>query len=207
MRALLLTLAIAGCHGGNVENLHLTWEDADTHLTVSPTVSQAFGAVPIALAVRDVRPDPSVVGRVEEDGFLVRTADNVALYTSNQLGKLLAIAGAQFIAQPQATLAIDLVNYHVDEGGAFNGLVTLRVVVRRAGMPDWQRDYQGTSKRWGKTHNPDNYNEALSNALTDATGAMLKDDSFGLAIMAPPGAMQPPTPMAAPPPTAPGAAS
>lgn len=195
--------AIAGCHGGNVENLHLSWEDADLHLRVSPTVSQALAAVPLSLGVRDVRSDPSVVGRVEEDGFLVRTSDNVALYASNQLGNMFQIAGAHFVAQPQATLAIDLVNYHVDEGGSFTGAVTLHVVVRRAAMPEWQRDYAGTSHRWGKTHNPDNYNEALSNALADATQQLLKDDAFGLAIMAQPGQMEMPAPMAPPAPMQP----
>lgn len=198
MRALLLILAIAACHGGNVENLHLNWEEADTHLMVSQTVGQAFAAVPLSLGVRDVRSDPSVVGRVDEDGFLVRTSDNVALYTSNQLGKMLQQAGAHFVAQPQATLAIDLVNYHVAEGGQFNGTVSLHVVVRRAAMPDWAKDYTGTSHRWGRTHSPDNYNEALSNALQDVTQAMLKDDQFGLAIMAPPGTMEPTAPIAPP---------
>jgi hypothetical protein len=211
MRAILVLLAVTGCHGGNVENLHLNWEDADVHLQVSPTVQQAFGAVPLSLGVRDMRPDPSVVGRVEEDGFLVRTSDNVGLYASNQLGNMLAIAGAHFVQQqPQAVLVIDLVNYHCDEGGSFNGAVTLHVIVRRAAMQDWQRDYSGASHRWGKTHNPDNYNEALSNALADATQQILKDDSFGIALMAPPATMAPPAPMAppaAPAPMAPGARS
>ncbi|MEP6860667.1 MAG: YajG family lipoprotein [Deltaproteobacteria bacterium] len=198
MRAILVVFAVAGCHGGNVENLRLNWQDADVHLQVSSTVQQALANVPLSLAVRDVRPDPSVVGRVEEDGFLVRTSDNVALYASNQLGNMFQIAGAHFVPQGQAALAIDLVNYHVDEGGSFNGAVTLHVVVRRAAMQDWQRDYTGASHRWGRTHNPDNYNEALSNALSDATQQLLKDDSFGLAIMAPPGTMAPPAPMAAP---------
>ncbi|MEO8550672.1 MAG: hypothetical protein ABI678_11885 [Kofleriaceae bacterium] len=211
MRAFLFIAAITGCHGGNVENLHLSWQDAETQLQVSPTVSQALHTVPLAIGVRDLRSDPSVVGRVEEDGFLVQTSDNVAIYTSNQVARLLQVAGAQFVAQPQAVLAIDLVNYHVDEGGSFNGAVTMHVIVRRAGMPDWQRDYAGTSHRWGKTHNPDNYNEALSNALAEATQQLVRDDSFGLALMAPPGSMgmqapvAPQAPMAPPASMAPGA--
>ena len=39
-------------------------------------------------------------------------------------------------------------------------------------------------------------------ALSDATQQLLKDDSFGLAIMAPPGTMAPPAPMGAPVPQA-----
>lgn len=152
-------------------------------VTPSPTVAQAFAAVPITFGIRDTRPDPTVVGKYEDDGFVVRTTDNVAQYCSNRFGDMLRTAGARLTEAPQAILAADLVEFRVDEGGTFAGLVRIRMTVRRAGQPDWSKDYEGTSKRWGKSHNPDNFNEALSNSLQEVTSNILHDEEFGHALM------------------------
>jgi hypothetical protein len=150
-----------------------------------------------------MRPDPSAVGLVEEDGWIVRTSDNVAQFCSNRLGEILQRAGARMNEVPLAVLETELLEFRVVEGSTFSGKVRIRAVVRHNGSPDaWSQVYEGKSKRWGKSHNPDNYNEALTNALTDATGQMLKDEGFARALV--PGdlpRMQPaPTASAAPPP-------
>jgi len=161
-------------------------------VTPSPTVAQAFASVPITFGIRDTRPDPTVVGKYVDDGFVVRTTDNVAQYCSNRFGDMLRTAGARLTEAPQAILAADLVEYRVDEGSTFAGLVRIRLTVRRAGLPDWSKDYEGTSKRWGKSHNPDNFNEALSNSLEEVTSNILHDDDFGRALMSGPAPMPAP---------------
>ena len=40
-------------------------------------------------------PDPTVVGKYADDGFVVRTTDNVAQYCSNRFGDMLRNAGAR----------------------------------------------------------------------------------------------------------------
>ncbi len=182
----------AACGGGQISNLPLAWKSADTSAKPSPTTAQALQTVPLAFGLRDTRADQTAVGTVEDDHYVVRTTDNVAQYASNRFGDILRNAGARLNDAPQAILETDLLEFRVDEGNTYKGVVRIRVTVRRQGNPDWARNYEGTSSRWGRSHNPDNMNEALSNALQEATEHMLQDEGFGRALMGVPDA--PPTP-------------
>lgn len=176
----------AACGGDQIHNFHLAWRSADTSVKPSATVGQALSAVPVAFGLRDTRPDPSAVGTDEDSGHVVRTMDNVAKYCSDRFGDMLRNAGARLNEQPQAVLEADLIEFKVDEGGTFKGVVRVRVTMRRAGGPDWSRVYEGTSTRWGRSHSAENFNEALSNALSEATTKLLHDEDFGRALLAPP---------------------
>lgn len=167
-------------------------------------MAQSFAASPLAFGLRDVRPDPSAVGLFEGSGFVVRTSDNVAEYCSTRVGEMLARAGARLNETPMAVLEMELLEYSVVEGGAFNGVVRIRAIVRRGAGPVWSRTYVGKSKRWGRTHNPENFNEALSNALADVTSQLIQDDDFARALAGEPG--PDPLPPPPPPPRAPSGA-
>lgn len=194
MRLLIaaVILVTAACGGGQISNLPLAWKSADTSVKPSPMTAQALQTVPLAFGLRDTRADQTAVGTVEDDHYIVRTTDNVAQYASNRFGDILRNAGARLNDAPQAILETDLLEFRVDEGGTYKGLVRIRVTVRRQGLPDWSRNYEGTSSRWGRSHSPDNMNEALSNALHEATERMLKDDQFGAALLGAPNAPPPP---------------
>lgn len=195
MRILLaaVVLATAACGSSSLHTLNLAWKDADTTVKPASSVGQALATVPIGFGVRDVRPDPTMVGTDEDSGTVVRTRDNVAQYCSNRLGLMLRNAGARLNEQPAAMIEVDLLEFRVDEGGMFRGLARLRVTVRHGATPEWSRTYVGTSKRWGRSHNPENYNEALSNSLSEAVENLLKDDALAAALMTPA-----PAPAAAP---------
>jgi hypothetical protein len=181
----------------------------------SGSIAQAFAVAPLGFALRDSRPDPSAVGTYEENGFVVRTTDNVAQYCSMRLGDILARAGARLNEPPMAVLEAELLDYNVVEGGTFRGVVRLRAVVRGGGGQSWSRTFVGKSARWGRTHNPENFNEALSNALADVASQLLQDDDLARALLgelaADPSASRPPSspapvaPAAASPPRSPGA--
>ena len=187
-------LVTAACGGGQISNLPLAWKAADTSVKPSPTVARALSTVPLAFGLRDTRADQTAVGTIEEDHVVIRTTDNVAQYASNRFGDILRNAGARLNDAPQAILETDLLEFRVDEGNTYKGLVRIRVTVRRSGMPDWARNYEGTSSRWGRSNSPDNMNEALSNSLHDATTHMLQDEEFGGALLGAPNA--PPVPPA-----------
>jgi len=187
-------LVTAACGGGSISNLPLAWKAADTSVKPSPTTAQALQQVPLAFGLRDTRSDQTMVGTDEENHAIVRTTDNVAQYASNRFGDILRNAGARLNDAPQAILETDLLEFRVDEGGTYKGLVRIRVTVRRQGQPDWARNYEGTSSRWGRSHSADNMNEALSNALHEATTHMLQDEQFGAALLGAPNA--PPLPAA-----------
>jgi hypothetical protein len=178
-----VVVLVAACGRGPIYNLSLSWRGVDAVITPYPAVAQAFATVPIGFGLRDVRPDPTVVGLHEKNGFVVRTRDNVGQYCSDRFGDLLRQAGARLDEPPMAMVEAELLEYRVDEGGTFKGLVRVRVIVRRPGSPDWVADYEGTSKRWGRTHSPDNFNEALSNGLAEVVTKLVRDDGFARALL------------------------
>ena len=190
-------LVVAACGGsGQIETLNLSWRGVDDTPHPSAMVAQSFAAAPLAFGLRDVRPDPTAVGQVEETGWVVHTKDNVATFCMTKVGEILARAGARMNETPLAILETELLEYRVVEGGTFTGSVRLRAIVRRGGGGDaWSQVYEGKSKRWGKSGNPDNYNEALSNALEDAASQMLNDAGFAHALVGDvAGAPPPPAP-------------
>jgi uncharacterized lipoprotein YajG len=189
VRALgLLFVVLAACGGAELHNLPLQWRGVDSAPTANPAVAESFAAVPFVLALRDMRSDPSAVGTYEDNGFVVRTSDNVAAYCGTKLSELLTRAGARLNEQPRAAVETELLEYHVVEGGTFHGMVRLRAIVRRPNGEAWAKIYEGSSKRWGRSHSPDNFNEALSNALADVATQIVHDDAFAevLLSVAPP---------------------
>jgi hypothetical protein len=188
VRLLVAVVAMtAACGGGGpIYNLSLSWKGVDRVAMPSASTAAAFAAVPLGFALRDVRPDPSVVGFQEDDGIVVRTRDHVAQYCSDRFADMLRSAGARLDEPPMAALHADLLEYRVDEGGTFKGLVRIQVTVRRAGSADWTTTYEGKSARWGRTHNPANFNEALSNALAEVFEHLVHDEDLSRALLSAP---------------------
>jgi hypothetical protein len=182
-------VVVAACHGGQtqIRNLPLQWRGVDGGPMASASVAASFASVPLAFVLRDGRPDPTAVGTYEDTGYVVRTSDDVARYCGTKIGELLAHAGARLNEPPRAALETELLEYQVVEGGTFHGTVRLRAIVRGGNGSAWAKIYQGESKRWGRSHNPENFNEALSNALADATAQLVHDEDFArvLANVAP----------------------
>jgi hypothetical protein len=188
--AALLVLIAVGCQAAPIQDLRLSWRGVGRSPRATPSVSAALSQVPIAFGLRDVRPDPSFVGTHQRENVPVRTSDSVAVFCSTQVGEMLRMAGARFEERPQAVIEAELVELRVDEGGRFNGQAVLRFIVR-TGAGEWTRTYQGASHRWGRTHSVDNFNEALSNSLAEATSRLLVDESFAQALL---GYVGPPAP-------------
>jgi len=192
MACCVVGMAIAACGGGQIRNLPLSWRGVDFLPEPSVTVTRALASSPLMFGLRDARPDPSAVGVYEDSGFVVRTTDDVARYCSLQLGEMLVHAGARLNEPSTTVLDAELLDYRVVEGGTFNALVRVRTVLRRGEEEVWSNTYVGKSKRWGRTHNPENFNEALSNALAEVTTQLVQDDEFARALTAPPAAVPDP---------------
>jgi uncharacterized lipoprotein YajG len=194
---LALLLASTACRAPLIQSLPLQWRDVDG-ARPSPSVSLALQSVPISLGVRDVRADPTVVGTDVDTGHVVQTPDNVAQFTSTAMGELMRAAGARLDEPPLAAVEIDLTEFNCDEAGKFNAAVGFRAILRRGEEEVWTKGFRGTASTWGKTHNPDNFNKALSNALDEATESLLQDEDFANALMQSVQAPLPPPPAAPP---------
>jgi hypothetical protein len=179
--AVLVASAGGACGGGAIVNLPLMWRGGKLP-SANPPVAGAFAAAPFTFGVRDLRGEPSVVGMYEADGFKVRTTDNVAQYCSTRMGEMLTSAGARLNEAPVAVVEAELLEFRVVEAGTFNGLMRLRVIVHRGSGEPWSTVYEGKARRWGRTHSPEKFNEALSIAITDIVHDMLADDGFARAL-------------------------
>jgi hypothetical protein len=187
---LLVIVACGG--GGQIHNLPLRWRGVETMPRATGSVARAFATASLSFGLRDLRPDPTAVGVYKDGGWVVRTTDNVGQYCSDRLGEILVHAGARFTPQPSAALEAELIDYQVVEGGTFAGTVRMRAIVHRGAGEPWSKTYVGESKRWGRTHNPDNFNESLSNALADVAQKLLNDEEFATALTGAVDAPQPP---------------
>jgi hypothetical protein len=182
-----LVIAGAACGGGSyIKNLPLKWQGVDAPPMPSGSVARALSASPLALGLRDLRDFPQAVGRYADDGFIVQTTDNVGQYCTDRIGAILINAGAHLEPGAPTTLEVELLDYYVIEGGSFEGTVRMRTTLKRGTNAVWTKTYAGTSKRWGRTHNPENFNEALSNSLAEAAQQLLKDDEFARTLGEPP---------------------
>lgn len=177
---------LAGCGGGRrpLNTLRLQWRGIDNPTRVNPNVSQALSTTPIVLyELQDRRPDPYAIAYDQRYNTLIRTPDNVAQFYGPYLRQMLAAGGARFDGTPVTQLTVEILEITAVEAGMFNGIARFRVTVNRAEAQPWSKIYEGHSKRWGRTHNPDNYNDALTNAFIDAARDMLRDNAFANAVL------------------------
>lgn len=176
--------------------------------TVAGAVYTALTQVPVAVVLADQRPDPSLVGLHQQIGAPVRTNDRVAEYCAAQVARLLALSGARIDPAAPVVVRMQLLDFRVLESNRFNGFVRIRASVYHvAGSELWSDVLDGQASRWGKTFNPENFNEALSGALAAAIDKLLMNPAFASAVLtaaSPPAqAPPPPAPVPAPPPPAP----
>lgn len=190
-RGLLLALALAvsagalpACGGTTyIEDLPLVWSGAKSPRP-SPAVAAAYAAGPIALGdLRDARArDPRHVGTYEDDGFKVMTNGDVRAFWAGRVRTMLEDGGARLGEPAQARIDAELVELDCLEGNTFNATAGMRVTVTRYGKEPWSKLVQGTSRRWGRTHKPAMFNEAISNALADAMKKLVNDPEFAAAL-------------------------
>ena len=179
---MFVLLAACGGRGGNIKNLPLRWVGVSALPAPTTAVASALAASSFSFGLRDLRSDPTAVGAFQSSGFVVRTTDNVGQYCTDRMGEMLVHAGAHLNPAPGTALEAELLDYQVVEGSTFVGTVRLRVTLRHGTDAVWSKTYTGTSKRWGRTHSPDNFNDALSNSLADATAQLLRDDGFAKSL-------------------------
>jgi len=182
----------------------LQWRGAGPNAMPNKTVADALKNHLIKLQpLNDARADLAKIGEWENDNKkAVRTDTNVAQFVHDNLSSQLKGAGAKLVKDGETVeMRGEIIEFNVQEGGMFNGDIRMRFNVVVGGRATWEGTFNGKSKRWGRTHNPDNFNEALTNALQEVTRQLLSDDGFAKALTAVPtsgGAAVPPAPAAAP---------
>jgi hypothetical protein len=188
-RALALALSAAavlaiGCRSVYPTTFPLEWRGVDDIPQPSSPVAEGLRRHTLRIETfKDNRADPKRIGLFQEDRSPVTTSSDVAEYCTQKFGELLAKAGAK-IATTGATVTLkpELVSYQVVEGEVFNGEVVIRITALENDKVIYEGTHSGKSKRWGRSRSPDNYNEALSNALFEAMKELVKDELLAKAL-------------------------
>jgi hypothetical protein len=188
-RALALVLSVAGllaigCRPTYPTTFPLEWRGVDEIPRPSSPVAEGLRKHTLRIeAFLDKRVDPKRIGLVQEDRSAVKTSTDVAGYCTQKFGDLLTRAGAKIVTTGATiTLRPELVVYEVIEGEVFNGDAVIRITALENDKVIYEGTHSGKSKRWGRSRNPENYNEALSNALLEATRDLLKDNLLAKAL-------------------------
>jgi len=184
----LFSVMAAGCGSSQITDLPLVWAGAAKPPPPSAAVASAFTTVAIEPGdFKDGRTTPpNVVGTYEDDGFKVTTKGDVRAFWAGRERVLLEGAGVHFQTPGGARLDATLLQLDVLEGSTFNGTARMTFTVTTRSAQPWSKSYDGHSKRWGRTHKPDNFDEALSNAIVDATRQLLVDPAFAAALQGQP---------------------
>lgn len=177
-----------GCSTHYIADLPLVWAGVKHNPASTTAVGNAFNAVPVTLGeLKDARTgDKSKIGVYEDDGFVVTTKGDVAAFWRGRLRTMFESAGARLENSPQARIDAELLQFDCTEGNTFNATARMKITVVRPGAEPWSKHYEGTSKRWGRTHKEENFNEALSNALAEATRKIVQDEAFAKALLGQP---------------------
>ena len=188
-RVLALALSAAavlavGCRPTYPTIFPLEWRGVDDIPRPSSPVAEGLRKHTLRLETFvDKRAEPTKIGLFQEDRVTVRTSSDVAGYCTAKFGELLTKAGAK-IATTGATVTIkpELVAFEVVESEMFNGEAVIRITALENDKVIYEGTHSGKSKRWGRSRSPDNYNEALSNALFEAMKELLKDELLAKAL-------------------------
>jgi hypothetical protein len=186
--AFAMIVGLAACaHPGLVSAFPLEWRGVDSGPTPSPAVADGlrrhvFHVEPFV----DKRPADSPIATIEDDPHTVQTPTDVAAFCTKQFTDLLTAAGGHVGEGPNAVvLRAEIMDFKVIEGGLYNGESRVQFSIQSGGQSKWEGVYDGKSKRWGRSHSPDNYNEALSNAFAEVVRNLMQDESFGKALAGP----------------------
>ena len=169
----------AACGASLPEPFALQWRGVDSSPSPSARVRTALAGKTFKIEnTVDRRADPSKIGIDTDSHYEYRTTSNVAAFCNDRIKAMVQAAGFNLVQQGDYIIQSEIAELTVNEGGTFAGDARITFRVFSPGKPAFERLYEGSSRRWGRSHEPDNINEALSNSLASATQKLLEDEAL-----------------------------
>jgi len=125
--------------------------------------------------------DLSMVGENNEDDEPVKilSKSSVADFTTSVFRKVFNDWGAIASDNSELSLNGEIANFFVNETRLYVAKVRIRFYLKdRNGKVIWEGLGSGSAKRFGRSLKEENYNEVLSDALTEIFSRLLTDSSF-----------------------------
>lgn len=192
----LLALLSACASNKPLDNVPLVWKPT------SQEVSQLVDLTSLRqskIAVRpftDNRQNRAEIGKNIETkpNKLVTTRESVGGWCAAQMKALLGKHGLTLNdADPTAVIDGEVTDFHVNEENTYAGTIVAKISVSGpSGHVRWQGMVSGSSERFGRSYQLDNYYETLSDAYIELVSNLLKNKDFVQALKAMPEAEAPP---------------
>jgi hypothetical protein len=190
MAALVLALLVGEAQAAKklLLGVWLQWRPTDDKKIASVDPTGLAEATVSFAPFTDDRQKPDLIGesREEEDEgkiLPVTTASEVPEFCRvhmedmfKQAGVRIPASGAVFVLKGQVE------SFFVTERDTYVGAVRIKVDLAKGGRSVWSGYAAGASKRWGRSYKLDNYYQASSDALMDATAKLLNEPSFRNAL-------------------------
>ncbi|HEX4826496.1 MAG TPA: YajG family lipoprotein [Candidatus Polarisedimenticolaceae bacterium] len=127
--------------------------------------------------------NPADVGRWNKRPIHVQGEPSVPAFVDEISRRVLTEWGFRLDEKAPTALRIEIAEFRVDVLELIVGHVTLRAVLAASdGTVIWERSVTGDAHRFGLSHNADNYNEALSDALKGALASLVTAPEFQDAV-------------------------
>ncbi len=189
-KRLLVSVAfLVGCASApyNLENVPLVWMPEKHPRASAGAASEAFLKTKIKVApMKDLRENPKLIGESREKTppRPVTTSDDVAAFVTDQFKALLTGAGLTVVDSGEsAIIKGEIKQFFVTETDQYVGNVSLHITATNPGGKTlWDGTTDGESSRVGHSYSAENYYQSLSDALSVATGHLLKDSGFQAAV-------------------------
>jgi hypothetical protein len=188
MMLLCAATSLPACHHAPQSlYLPLTWRPTDDLNDMPKSALDVFTGQRVRIATfTDGRPVKDNVGAnmEEKSPRPVLTQDSVGQFVSMQTANILRKNGVT-IDSMDATRTIqgEVVQFFVTEENTYQADVVVKVTVENAlGNLMWQGVIKGHARRFGHSFLPENYHEALSNAVLGAVTDLLENKEFQQAM-------------------------
>lgn len=175
--AFVIGIILFGCVSrGGMDAVPLLWKP-----TVEPKKYWHPDLTKLQLSVggfRDMRADKSLIGMNFQDPHdvkKVKTGDDVGKWVSLMTKKTMVDYGISTLDSSNLVMTGDIVEFMVQEGEDYKANVNIEFrITGRSGNELWTGMVNGSSTRFGRSFNIENYYESLSDAVIDAVGRLVE---------------------------------
>ena len=171
-----------------LENSPLVWKPTTNVSSLGSVDLTGMGNVKLQVAkVADGRQNPTLLGENKEKGVprIISTTDDVPAFVTDHMKQLISGAGINVVdSGATRILKTELKQFYVEEMDLYKGDVRMVVTLTDAnGKSLWTGTTGGSASRFGRSYKAENYFEALSDSLIEATYNLLRNPSFHDALV------------------------
>src|SRR6476661_3787937 len=157
-----------------LENSPLVWKPTTNVSSLGSVDLTGMGNVKLQVAkVADGRQNPTLLGENKEKSVprIISTTDDVPAFVTDHMKQLISGAGINVVdSGATRILKTELKQLYVEEMDLYKGDVRMVVTLTDAnGKSLWTGTTGGSASRFGRSYKAENYFEALSDSLIEAT--------------------------------------